>query len=95
MAVAGLSGCSSSKQQTLQRPLTKPELEEDMAQRLGLRDVTLTDQGNGRFTGTGQDSEGRLVELEIKQEERRRSWKTRWKSPDGKSGGNAEGSVSW
>jgi hypothetical protein len=29
--------------------------------KLKFHDVTLTDQGGGRFTGTGKDAEGRLI----------------------------------
>jgi hypothetical protein len=90
--VAGLWGCGSS--QLPLRTLTRTELEADMAQRLGLHDVTLTDQGGGRFTGTGKDAQGRLVELEVKQELRRRSWKNSWKDPNGSST-SGEGSISW
>jgi hypothetical protein len=91
LAAAGLCGCRAGKQRL--RTLTRAELEPDMAERLGLRDVELTDQGEGRFTGTAKNAQGDVVELEVVQQERRRSWKTRWKA-DGR-GGDGEGSVSW
>jgi hypothetical protein len=64
-----------------------------MADRLKLRDVTLTERGGGHFTGTAKDAVGNLIELDVTQEERRRSWKTRYKGPNG----NAESSwaTSW
>jgi YD repeat-containing protein len=64
-------------------PLTKAELAADMAKRLNLRDVTLTEQAGGRFTGTARDAEGKVIELEVNQGERRRSWKLKWKGPNG------------
>ncbi len=92
MAVAcGLSGCGLRKQPFPQ--LTKAELEADMGDRLKLRDVTLTDQGGGRFTGTGKDAEGKLIELEVTQDKQQRKWKNRWKGPDSETSG--EGVVRW
>jgi hypothetical protein len=73
--------------------LTKAELEADMADRLKLHDVTLTEQGGGRVAGTGRGAEGKLIELEVAQEARRRSGKTRYQGPDGNSGG--DGFMSW
>ena len=92
MAVAcGLPGCGTRKQPFPQ--LTKAELEADTADRLKLRDVTLTDHGGGRFTGTGKDAEGKLIELEVTQDKQQRSWKNHWKGPDGEHSG--EGLVRW
>jgi hypothetical protein len=75
------------------RKLTREELETDMALRLALRQVKLTDQGGGRFTGTGRDAQDRLWELEVTQEEHRRSWKNTRRSATGTEGGSA--AVSW
>jgi hypothetical protein len=75
------------------RKLTKEELETDMALRLMLRQVKLTDQGGGRFTGTGRDAQDRPIELEVTQEEHRRSWKNTRRSPTGTEGGS--GAVGW
>jgi hypothetical protein len=75
------------------RKLTKEELETDMALRLMLRQVKLADQGGGRFTGTGRDAQDRLIELEVTQEEHRRSWKNTRRSPTGTEGGS--GAVGW
>ncbi len=96
--VTSFYGCGSPQPTPLKvapppPPLTKAELEADMAQRLKLRDVTLTEQGGGRFTGTGKDAEGKVIELEVTQEERRRSWKTKWKGPNGNA--ESSGSTSW
>jgi hypothetical protein len=63
--------------------LTKAELEADMAKRLNLRAVTLTEQGGGRFTGTAKDAKGKVIALVVNQEERRRTWKLKWKGPNG------------
>ncbi len=90
-AVSSLSGCGSRKQPFPQ--LTKAESEADMADRLKLRDVTLTDQGGGRFTGSGKDAEGKLIELEFTRDEQQRKWKNRWKGANGESSG--EGVVRW
>jgi hypothetical protein len=90
---ASLAGCGS-RTQSLKIPdhqLTKEEMEADMADRLKLRDVKLTDQGGGRFTGTGSDSQGKLNELEVSQDGRRLSWKTKWKGLN--EGGEGSGSV--
>jgi hypothetical protein len=89
--LAGFCGCASSK--TPLRKLSKAELEADMAERLKLHEVKLTDQGGGRFTGTGKDAEGNVVELEVTQEERRRSWKNKVKTATGSSEGS--GMISW
>jgi hypothetical protein len=62
------------------RKLTKEELETDIALREMLRQVKLTDQGSGRFTGSGRDFQDRLVELEVTQGEHRRTWKATWRS---------------
>jgi hypothetical protein len=63
--------------------LTKAELEAETAKRHNLHDVTLTEQGGGRFTGTAKNAEGKAIELEVTQEERRRSWKLKWQGPNG------------
>jgi hypothetical protein len=60
---------------------------------LKLRDVTLTDLGGGRFTGTGMDAEGKLIELAVTQNLQRRSWKTHWMGPTGEASG--EGAIAW
>jgi hypothetical protein len=75
------------------RKLTKEELETDMALRLALRQVKLTDQGGGRFTGTGRDAQDRLWELDVTQEEHRRSWKNTRRTATGTEVGN--GAVGW
>lgn len=100
---ASLSGCGSWQQPLTnpgleadlasRRALTKAELEADMAKRNNLHDVTLTDEGGGRFKGTGKAADGKRIELEVTQQERRRSWKSRWKGSDGESSG--AGSFSW
>jgi hypothetical protein len=90
MATASiLSGCGLGEQPL--RQLTKAELEADMADRLKLRDVTLTDERGGRFTGTGKGAEGKPIELAVTQREQRRSWKTHWKGPNGEASG--EGAI--
>src|ERR1700752_3990902 len=82
-AVTGLTGCGASRKSPGQ--LSKVELEAEIADRLKLRDVTLVEQGGGRFTGTGTDAEGKVFQLEVTQEQRRLSWKTTYKSQDGSS----------
>jgi hypothetical protein len=101
--VACLSGCGSRQQPptdprleadlSSRRTLSKAELEADMANRNNLHDVMLTNEGGGRFKGTGKAADGKLIELEATQGERRRSWKTRWKGSDGEASG--AGSFSW
>jgi hypothetical protein len=63
--------------------LSKVELEADMAKGLKLHDVALTDQGGGRFTGSGKNADGRPVELEVTEDDKGRSWKYKWTEPDG------------
>lgn len=79
-ALTSLCGCGQVQPPP---PLTKTELEAYMAERLKLREVMLTEQGGGPFTGTAKDADGNLVELEVVQEERWLTWKTRHKRPDG------------
>ncbi len=90
IAAASLSGCGSRPSELKQ--LTTSEMEADLAERLKLHEVKLTDEGGGRFTGTGKDAEGHVVELEATQDKRRRTWKHKWKGPDG-SGGEGSGEV--
>jgi hypothetical protein len=90
-ALTSLCGCGKLRPPP---PLTETELEAYMAERLKLREVALADQGGGRFTGTGKDAEGNLVELEVVQEERWLSWKTRHKSPDGSTISEGRGHAS-
>ena len=90
-ALTSLCGCGKMQ---LPPPLTKTELEADLAERLKLQEVALTDQGEGRFTGMGKDAEGNLVELEVVQEDRWLSWKTRHKSPDGSTISEGRGHTS-
>jgi hypothetical protein len=90
-ALTSLCGCGRLQTPP---PLTKAELEADLAERLKLRDVALTDQGGGQFTGTGKDAEGDLVELDVVQEERWLSWKTRHKNPDGSTISEGRGHAS-
>jgi hypothetical protein len=92
LAAAGFFGCGGSPRSTA-RTLTTAELEADMAERLHLRDVALTDQGGGRFTGTGTDAQGRRIELEVTQEERRRTWKAQYQGPDASI--KNSGGISW
>jgi hypothetical protein len=75
------------------RRLNREELETDMAVRMMLRQVKLTDLGGGHFTGTGRDIQDRLIELEVTQEEHRRSWKTTRRSASGTEVGNS--AVGW
>jgi hypothetical protein len=94
LAAADLLGCAGPRTKSPGR-LTKAKLEADMAGRLKLHDVALVDQGGGRFTGTGKDGQGRVIQLEVQQEERRLSWKHSYKSPDGKSSSTGNGTASW
>jgi hypothetical protein len=91
---AALAGCASPKKKPPGK-MTKAELEADMAARLNLTDVALTDEGGGRFTGTGKDREGRVFQLEVTQEERRLSWKNTYKSADGTISTSGGGTASW
>src|SRR5262249_23760242 len=69
-AQASLWGCDRPKGFNIaNRNLSKAELEKHIADVLKLHEVTLTDQGGGRFTGTGKNAEGNVVNLELTQEE--------------------------
>jgi len=59
-----------------------------------LRGVTLVEQGGGRFTGSGTDAEGRLVQLEVTSKGRQLSWMNTYQNPDGSVVGGS-GSGSW
>jgi hypothetical protein len=87
-AQASLWGCSgpqgpNGKFSVPNRKFSRAELEKHIADKLKLHDVTLVDQGGGRFTGTGKNAEGNVVDVEVTQEERRRTWKSTYKGPKG------------
>lgn len=85
-------GCDSSQKPLDQLSMT--ELEAEFSERLKLHDVNLMEQESGVFTGTGVDAEGKVIQLEVKQEPRQISWKNTYKAPDG-SVTTGEGVESW
>jgi len=91
VSAAIVVGCGSS-QSSAPKPLTKLELETDMAARLALSEVQLNDEGGGRFTGKGKNGDGVEVQLDVKQEARQLSWKSKWNGKT-KSGGHSEGET--
>ena len=78
-----LIGCQPSKPAVSPGPMSKQELEATVAKKLELKDVSLTDQGAGRFTGTGKTADGLVAELEVIQKEHQLNMKKKWKSADG------------
>jgi hypothetical protein len=63
-----------------------------MAARLALSEVQLNDEGGGRFTGIGKNGDGVEVQLEVKQEARQLSWKSKWNGKT-RNGGHSEGET--
>jgi hypothetical protein len=92
-----LVGCGKSPNAP-RSPMSRAELEKDMAERLKLTNVSLKEQSEGQFLGTGTNAEGQVVEIEVQQESRRLSWKGKWSGTDskgGKASGSTSGSFNW
>lgn len=87
---ACLVGCGGAE--TTYGDYTKADLERELGERLGLSDVTLVDQGEGRFTGTGKKEE-EVHQLEVTRKERSLEWTDTYTSDDGSSGSKGSGGV--
>jgi hypothetical protein len=94
-ALAILAGCSGGNPAKT-RPyskFTKTEIENELASRLQLREVKLTDQGGGKFSGTGKTATGEVHQLEVTQSHDGLQWEQSYRSADGKSSFKGGGGI--
>jgi hypothetical protein len=99
LALPGCGGTSSKTPDEMTQAeletwmqMTKPELETWLTKGMGVADLSLTEQGQGQFTGTGK-KEGKPCQIKITREARQAQWEIKWEGPGG--GGSISGTRSW
>jgi hypothetical protein len=74
----GLAGCGKAEK-TPDR-MTTAEFQSWLAGQTGMTDLSLTDQGGGKFTGTGK-KDGKTWQVKVTREDRRVNWEAQFEGP--------------